>query len=1094
MPRLRIRDNKNSKWIDICQSEWRIRNAADTEWVRITPVQGLKVRHGTNNYWLNIDCLSDDDCGDDPYGGTEDGKGANGTGPGDNTTPDVGYPGETDGGGNSNFNPWDPSTGNPTTPTEPNDGNNSPGNPSYTDEDANNSEDGAGDTDCAQGTYTPGSYPPGYDLPDGCGPNAGVVTDENGETGIYRPGTDVIEPIDEENGDSTSEGDGTNENPYACPATINGATKKITEFSVALGSTPGQVDFEYDMYQGASAVVVYYAGVKVAGTDGSTTGTGRLSFQYAPVAGGDDFVFVRVRTAGATGGWTIKVPCPGEEQIGSITEPASCLGTFEPAGGGGKYTEVVHAIGTNPGTVQIDYNMFSIKDSLKVYYANVLLAETNGFVGGEGTLTFNFNPANGNDKITVRVESESSATAWKYSISCPGADGTSLNPKPCDNNNAVQSGGAGVTDLFFDLGPTAGVAQVRYQAWLVPDTFDVYQDNTLLASTGSVTGEGYLPFAYDPTKGDVHVKITGTGDTTWAFIMECPADPTVTMACGQTHVSTTAGTTVVTFTGANNAYSLVEYATVQTGNSPPSGAPDDVIVDYDGATVESTGAVLRWVDHGFGTLVIPTKAGVDSATVKTTSPVSWWQHTTYCPEPYPGTFGMSKFTTGMPHVYETGAYEPSVNPAAKQIAVTQNFVGKGKGCQILMTMFHTDGGAVTFRGLADDFAAIYVFNSANPTPLKIGDLLFSNGVTSHTATLAAGNYFLVVLLEETNVSSDTPSTLAMEVFTASRKCAVTSKDWYGDYFEFNKTYNGGNLPVIEQKNAAIFETEAEATAFMSANLPPSIENIFNTWNRYDGTFFFTSKADAEAQGTSYNATQWSYNPANGGSFEQAQNVPAPNAIISPSPYANYVFEATISSSDGDNDANGLVAAFARTSSGGGSQINNSLVIARTASGVEPTSGYGVLLVSGTSVTNVMPLTQGSAPSAWSNRFTKIRIVRTGNIIKFQASDFNSTVLGTEHTIDLMSDSRFAPFRNAAALGFYTHSQANSKFYDVVAPGLAGESVFSIQNNKIWDPVGASWNLVGSNQSFSSKLGAYKYVTNVATGVKFHIYNWVQRKA
>lgn len=1095
MGRLRLRSADNNKWVDICQSEWYVRNQDNTGWIRITPMQGIKARHGSNNYWVNITCESDEECGDDIYGGTEDGKGDNNTGSQKPQPPDQGYPGETDGGGGV-VDPWDPDTYvpppviSPPTPGPGEVGGNSPGNPDYTDPNANESEEGVGDTSCESGTYVVGSYPPGFDLPDICGPEGGLTEDENGDPIINRPGSGTTDTYDGENGQGTGDGDGNEENSYTCPATINTSgdgTVDITEFYVDLGTTKGTVNIEYANHVGINGIVVYSAGRKVATTDGGTSGKGKLSFEYDPATtSGDSKIFVRVkRVGGNVGRWTVTVSCPGEESIGTITNPAPCLGTFEPKAGTGNRTEIVHEMGATPGTVNIDYQMWNVADSMKVFYGSSVVASTNGPTTGEGTLTFNYVPVDNNQFITIRIESLYGDTTWAYKINCPGTNGTESNPKPCDPNLPVASGGAGRTDMYFDLGATAGQARVRYQAWQVPDTFTVYQNNVLIATTGEVTGEGYLPFNYNPANGDVHIVVQGNGQTTWAFIMECPQQPTAPVNCGTTFTSDgSVASTVVTLTGVTStSFAYIEYATVAPHIDPPTGAADALVVSYDGVEVESTGNVLRWADKGFGALVVPMTAGVNSMGVEVTS-TSWWSHTTYCPSEYVPVIGMSQFMKGVPHVYESSGYDGAIGNTVKQIASTSNLQSKPLGAQVLMTMFRSAGGQCTFTGFADDYAYLYAQASGSSSVIEIGPFVFPNvGVVN--VNLPAGTYFLTAVLEETTSNSSTPSILSLSIGSGGKIVNVTSKDWYGCYFE-NAVSFGTNNPILPSVSARIYDTDAQATNYMSTTGAPSPENIFNTWQRFNGSSYFPDRNAAESNAPGTGAATWQYN-AGTSSFEQQSNVSQPNGIVSHATYGSYTFEATIQSNDSDDDANGMIIAYVRDGA-----VNKSLVVARSGGGIAPTTGLGLLYIEdgGIAAANITPV---STISAWSGAFTRIVATRSGNIINFNASDWNSTSPGANYTIDLTSDPRFAVFMGQASIGFYTHSQAQSRFYDVVAPGLAGEPVFAYDTGKIWEYSGSSWNLLGAGLSFSSKLGNYKLAVSSANGASYQIYRRIQRK-
>jgi len=1113
MARLRIRMVNNNDWLDICQSEWHVRNAANTDWIRLTPAQGLMVRHGTNNYWLPVNCLSDDDCTTDAYGGTVDGKGTNGTGSPVPTvkSPDVGYPNET-----TQVNPWDPTTyvkpkpvvvptvtptgpsGGTTTPTTPpvivnNTGNNSPNNPDYTSKTVDKSSAGSGDKSCPGGTYSGGTYPTGYDLPDACGANAAVVKKPDGTTVLPRPGTGVPETV-KPAAPSTGTGAGTKTSPNNCPCTINSdGASLITEAYVNLGGVSGQVDIEYDASNGFTGFVIYYAGVSVADTNGHVQGTGRLSFQYDSAAGGGDHnIFIRARTDIATNTWSLRIPCPGtKNELGTLTNPAPCLGNFQPSTGSGPINEVVHDMGSTAGQVVVDYQMFNIPDQMDIFQGSTKIATTGTAVSNTGTLKFQYTPIGNNTKIMVRITSSSGDTTWAYNISCPDAAGSSAKPAPCDPNNSVKSGGAGATDIYFDLGSTAGDSILRYNAFAIPDTFDVYQGQTLIATTGAVSNEGQITFPYNPASGDVRVRVTGSGQTTWAFLVECPGPTAVLVTCGQTFADKTLGDTVVAFTAAANAFCLVEYATIGVGPSPGdgTGVPDNIHIDYNGNRIESTGVVYRYAAWGYGTLVIPNAVGINSAAVGRVAGPSWWQQTTYCPTVWDAHIGMQNFMTGMPHVFEDTSYYVSVYNGSKKIGLSADLKMKEFSCAVLMTMLNLTDGHLTVPGHADDYCALYISGPNLPTPMLVGEYSLPS-VTTSSITVPPGQYFLTALLENTTSGTNNAWFCCSILDGGSRIATTTSNDWYGDYFEYTKTYTN-NTPLIQQINAPIFDTVSQANTYMAANAAPSLSTIFNTWPRVNGAMYYVNDSAAQMARDAA-ATSWSYDSA-ANSFSNSINSTNPISIVSPTAYSDYVFEATLSSTDPDDDTIGLVIGFAQAS---GSVY--SLVIARTGGGDPPLSGFGVLLVNNLFQTEISSYPAAETPvrGPWSGGSTKIRVTRAGDVFTFQTTPFGSNVYGQTCTLDLNSNPSLFRFKTSSPIGFYAYSQAAATFSNVTSPGttVAGGAVYSMETNTYWTAVNGVWTNQGTNTAFSSNLKPYTYVVNPTTQVGYHIYNKTQRKA
>ena len=527
MGRLRVRDANNIRWIDICQSEFYVRNASNTAWYRLLPARGLSVRHGSNEYWIPIGCTTDDptmNCPDE-YGGTPDGNGENGSGPGNpsggggggNGGGDNGG-GDNGGGGGNGGNGGGVNTGGGTD-FDPN----SPYSPGYglvTDADNNSgSDDGNGDSsliDAGNG-----------DL---------VLLNPDGDAETFDPGKDDLGGNGGDNsgggGNGSDGGKGTFADPYVCPVSISGRGYQVTEFYVDLGQVSGTVKVHYNII-GRASIDVYHGGKLKASTKGKKTGRGVLKWEYSVAqAKGSSKVFIRVR-ADKGSSWNVLVQCPAiEEQddYGTPSQPATCRGTFSPNhGGGAGVHENTHTMGKS-GKVVIEYQMWYQPDKMDILYRGQIIASTNTFVSGTGRLVFNLSAVGSDTDITVRVTSLDGTTSWTYIMTCPDETGSSLYPKPCGNDSATTSGGAGITDTYFDLtGEKAGTMAVRYQMWNIPDTCEVYQNGTLIATTNSpVAGENRLRFEFNPANGtELRVRIIGPDNkTSWSFLIECPDDAT----------------------------------------------------------------------------------------------------------------------------------------------------------------------------------------------------------------------------------------------------------------------------------------------------------------------------------------------------------------------------------------------------------------------------------------------------------------------------------------------------------------------------------------------------------------------------------------
>lgn len=1463
MARLRIRHK--SRWLDICQSEFYIRK--QNSWFRLLPSRGLRVRHGSNNYWLPIDCLSENDCGDDVYGGTEDGKGANSSGPPAGTTPrEVGHPGDPTTPEGTNWpkdpkapvpnpaKPGDPKKPQTTEPedTEPednppndlsNEGNLDPSNPVYNDPDRGSSLTGNGDNTKPNGTYQKdkGKYPPGYDLPDSGGPDAGVKTNEDGEKCIFRPGLNVCETLDE-GGSSTDENDGTVDKPISCPATIYDQGKTITEFYVDMKDVSGTAKIEYYVYNGKASVDVYYAGMIVASTQTQVTGRAVLEFNYDTAAGeGETKIFIRVRKQ-ASAGWAITVRCPNTEMDeGTITNPAACHGTFEAnEGAGAGVHEMIHEMGPTAGPVFIRYQMWNLPDRLKVIYRGQVVAQTQGYVVGEGDLTFDYTPVDGNTVITIRIESITADTTWAYLIGCPGEQGTPVDPAPCTVEEPLFSGGAGTTDTFYALGPDPGTVIIRYQMWYEPDRLDVYQGSTLVATTGGkVSGEGQVSFYYDPANGNnIRIRVIGEGRTTWGVLVSCPynnpaihvvakqtefiegtnsssqacfdifideavpvdvkvdyiteditaigstgmmrvlgydafanpmfamydgtgrvlfepgfpkyyntanvnttnpsqmtnttlflanclnwlaekrasttkqilvfsdaktgedynlkewfnetfsnaasvndytvilrdrsnyaaetiqwsteflsnfaavvflgtapynnvigegvadniysfvmssggglmlitdhdvfqlnvneiaakfgasfsgmvertpqsfetlrsqsnnhpifngltgdflagysegiinvsesefdyfktqgtatipagqssvevcvplnpdsltessetfklvisnavngvietgeaiatiADDDGVIECGQEVISEVAGNGVVVFNEPPaNAFVLLEYATSALNAVPPNGLENRPYVVIDGITVADTGAnVIRYRNYGGGGFAISYQGG-EFRVYNSTG--NYLNYTAHCPVTFPGNVvGYTGFNTGFSRVVSE-IEVPSVGIQAYRISPAES--AGDREAFVVCTMFYAPSGNLSVRCLVDDLATVYIQDqngNVNSAEFSLSAGVQTKNVPMPNVPAEGRVFFISVVLE--NLPAATACYLALQVIdnSISRPVCSSNSDWM--YAKYEDSPIGTSQPIFNRnQQALIFETDAEASTYLTQTVAPTQQEIFNTWYRFAGADYYTSLADIP---TSSEADDWFFDSGND-QFVMATNTTRHNAIVSPERKSNYVFEATVSSVDLDDDAIGLVAAFSNSYG-----VNKSLVVVRTRTGAAPVRGFGLLFIDGNSRSTIHDVAVEEITSGgWDGKFSRIRIVRQGSIIKYSATTFGSTTdYSPEYTFDMASDERMASLVSDAHYGFYTYSQAQSTYSDVLMPTSMYESVISTESyaGRLWEVSNGAWverTLSEANSGTNAILSKFTrpaIVTNPVTSKQFYVNRVIRRK-
>lgn len=96
-------------------------------------------------------------------------------------------------------------------------------------------------------------------------------------------------------------------------------------------------------------------------------------------------------------------------------------------------------------------------------------------------------------------------------------------PPPVACNNSSNSGGQGVTTTVHELGQASGTFSFTYQAFSVPDRFDVIYEGAVIYTTGQpVSGGATVPITYSGASTQVTVVVTGPSGTAWNYLVACP--------------------------------------------------------------------------------------------------------------------------------------------------------------------------------------------------------------------------------------------------------------------------------------------------------------------------------------------------------------------------------------------------------------------------------------------------------------------------------------------------------------------------------------------------------------------------------------------
>ncbi len=257
-------------------------------------------------------------------------------------------------------------------------------------------------------------------------------------------------------------------------------------------------------------------------------------------------------------------------------------------------------------------------------------------------------------------------------------------------------------------------------------------------------------------------------------------------------------------------------------------------------------------------------------------------------------------------------------------------------------------------------------------------------------------------------------------------------------------------------DAILFTDTLEFDDFLTTEYTvPTFADVFNTWPRFDGSQFFTSGP------YSPNAEAWYLE---GDTVVQPNNVSPGVGFVSPDGFEYYTFEATLYSGGSDNDSIGLVIAFGQPD---GSNLG--LVAHRTGGGNQPYAGWGLTLLQGSSYTTLVEPTVDAftANANWLGKASRVQVERIGDIVRIQATDWFTENVATatpaydpqslitidlatgivtyrsgtafvDYTLPSTQRTAVASLRGPQSYGYYTYSQPDSRYYNIVFEGGAAQ--------------------------------------------------------
>ncbi|AFH14774.1 tail fiber protein [Pseudomonas phage Lu11] len=220
-----------------------------------------------------------------------------------------------------------------------------------------------------------------------------------------------------------------------------------------------------------------------------------------------------------------------------------------------------------------------------------------------------------------------------------------------------------------------------------------------------------------------------------------------------------------------------------------------------------------------------------------------------------------------------------------------------------------------------------------------------------------------------------------------------------------------------------YETVSDTSVGTMIDAPNTVD-IFNRWQRAAGGDYFGTSVTVPL---SNDASTLLFD---NNRIEVQRNTTNYTMLLSPVSYKKFDYQCVVGSQDNDDDAIGMVVAFARVDG-----VNHSILAMRNrggAGGLAPLKNFMLIYVrNNTIVRNLGSADIGTGTGAWRDHTTKIRVVRNGDSVQCYATPFDSTVFDpTPLTVDLSSSPDLAVFRDFCRFGFVAYSQAFAYFDDI----------------------------------------------------------------
>ncbi len=288
----------------------------------------------------------------------------------------------------------------------------------------------------------------------------------------------------------------------------------------------------------------------------------------------------------------------------------------------------------------------------------------------------------------------------------------------------------------------------------------------------------------------------------------------------------------------------------------------------------------------------------------------------------------------------------------------------------------------------------------------------------------------------------------------------------------------GVSDIPEVKTQAYSNATALANA-LTTIVPPTPKAIFETWDRISNNLYYP-----KGEGATGEAAAWIWNESLN-SMQITVNSDPHLGFVSDDTVLNYRHEATMRSTDADDDNNGLILAFNRN------DTSNDYLYLEVNRGTDQ-NRHNVLVAvmsNGTTRNVILNVPTDNVWSNWSGAYKRALVERRGDFFHIQVSKWNNVNYepGFVLNFSLTDDPRFEQFRGPRKYGYYNQSQAYSfwediRFYD----GFLRDVIIDINLNEVYKyRLNSGWNkLVGVK--IQDIYGSPRVITNADGSERYRL--------